>query len=72
MRLAIESGKLAPAATRVCIRCAKDAAMYHHPRGYDDAHALDVEPYCRSCHRLAHDAEWRAGLAQRWDKAEAA
>jgi hypothetical protein len=38
-----------------CVRCySQPATLYHHREGYDPAHELDVEPLCRSCHRLVH------------------
>jgi hypothetical protein len=34
--------------------CGGTARVYHHPRGYEADHQLDVEPLCRLCHRRRH------------------
>ena len=37
-----------------CLQCSQPAAHYHHHKGYDSGHQLDVIPMCWSCHRLVH------------------
>lgn len=49
----IRQGRIPKASTLTC-SCGKPAAHYHHPRGYDDAHALDVVPLCHGCHMRLH------------------
>jgi hypothetical protein len=46
-----------PAARDVrCADCGGWARIYHHARGYDPAHHLDVVPLCGRCHTRGHDA----------------
>jgi hypothetical protein len=39
-----------------CESCNKSGRLIeaHHWKGYDDAHQLDVQWLCRSCHKYAH------------------
>mgnify|MGYP001613684292 CR=1 FL=1 len=51
VRHAVRTGRL----VRVpCIECGEPKVQAHHPRGYDDAHALDVEWLCGAHHRVRH------------------
>lgn len=50
VRDAIRRGILPKAKTQICIDCSKPAKAYDHPRGYERAHYLDVEPVCFICH----------------------
>lgn len=38
-----------------CADCGGGARCYHHPRGYDPEHHLDVVPLCGRCHTRRHD-----------------
>lgn len=49
-RYAVSTGRIPKASTLPCIRCGKPAQEYHHHRGYDAAHRLDVVPVCKTCH----------------------
>jgi len=51
---AIEAGKMARPDTRLCHSCTKPAQEYHHWRGYDPEHYLDVVPVCKKCHKKIH------------------
>lgn len=51
---AVRRGGLPAPRQVACVGCGQPAAAYHHPRGYDEAHALDVEPLCPGCHRARH------------------
>lgn len=54
---AVVRGDLPPAATMVCAICDQaQAAHWHHPNGYEEAHWLDIEPVCRLCHEKEHHA----------------
>lgn len=48
---AIEKGKLPKASTQKCARCGDQAREYHHHKGYEPEHWLDIEPVCARCHR---------------------
>jgi hypothetical protein len=52
IRRAIKMGRLAPAKKCLCSTpdCNRQAAHYHHHKGYDKAHRLDVVPLCGFCH----------------------
>lgn len=50
--LAVRAGKVPSAQTLVCVRCGKQAKDYHHHKGYDKEHWLDVVPACRPCHAI--------------------
>ncbi len=48
---AINLGHIPRARVFQCSICAQSQARdYHHHRGYDEAHMLDVIPVCRQCH----------------------
>lgn len=51
---AIRQGQLPAVKECQCTKCGKQAAEYHHHRGYEPEHYLDVIPLCKSCHRLEH------------------
>ena len=53
---AIEYGRLQPARTYMCYYCDSQATSYHHIRGYDKAHHVDVIAMCRICHEHIHRA----------------
>jgi len=60
-RRALKSGQLLPA--KACELCNKVCrTVGHHWRGYEDAHALDVQWLCISCHNRVHSARL-GGLA---------
>lgn len=46
---AIKSGKLLEPTSLQC-SCGKQAAQYHHHKGYAPEHRLDVIPLCIKCH----------------------
>jgi len=48
---AIAAGKIDFAKNHKCTYCEKPAEQYHHP---DYSKPLNVEPVCRSCHRILH------------------
>ena len=47
---AVKVGKLAHISTLKCFNCLSPATAYHHHKGYDKEHWLDVVPICRMCH----------------------
>ena len=47
---AIRVGKLPRPDTLKCHYCPKKAKEYHHHKGYEPEHWLDVLPVCRKCH----------------------
>lgn len=47
---AVEKGILPPAKTQVCTVCGDSAMEYHHHKGYEPKHCLDVVPLCTACH----------------------
>lgn len=47
---ATQSGKMPPAKDLDCTECGGQAQEYHHHKGYDDEHWLDVIPVCKKCH----------------------
>jgi len=49
---AIKNGTLKPAKTLKCVRCGKQAKHWHHHKGYDKKHWLDVIPVCVPCHGI--------------------
>lgn len=51
---AIRNGKLPPVKTLACSFCPKQASHYHHYKGYDKEHWLDVVPVCSECHNKIH------------------
>ena len=46
--------KLLPALSFKCTYCPEQATQYHHHKGYNKKHWLDVVPSCRSCDRKIH------------------
>jgi len=55
---AIIHGRLPRVKTLKCTDCGeKQAVQYDHYLGYEEDHALDVQPVCGSCH-------WRRGFAR--------
>lgn len=50
VRKAIKQGKLLHPSYLSCVICPNQAAEYHHHRGYDIEHHLDVIPVCYDCH----------------------
>jgi len=47
---AVQAGKLPRANTMPCYYCPTQAEQYHHYKGYEPEHRLDVVPICRKCH----------------------
>lgn len=62
---AVTAKRIPPARDCTCVGCGAPAREYHHHRGYDKAHALDVVALCIKCHRQIHAADRRAEIAQR-------
>jgi hypothetical protein len=55
VRLAVAKGRLANPKLSVCALCKNQmAVMYHHYKGYDLEHQLDVIPVCRKCDKKDH------------------
>ena len=54
VRYAIKRGRLARPTSLPCLDCGSLAAQYHHHRGYERDHWLDVVAVCISCHRKRH------------------
>lgn len=74
---AVHDGELRPASAFDCAHCGRGARDYHHHKGYEPEHWLDVIPLCKPCHQEVHRPAWSAmakddpGLsksvvAQRW------
>lgn len=53
VRTAVRGGDL-PKVTSLFCKCGEPAKHYHHSKGYETEHWLEVEPLCRSCHKLEH------------------
>ena len=51
---AIHAGKLPRPDSLPCHYCPAQAQEYHHYRGYEPEHWLDVIPLCRICHANIH------------------
>jgi hypothetical protein len=51
---AVKTGTLPPAKSVRCIDCEREAAQYHHHRGYAPEHRTDVVALCRPCHLKRH------------------
>jgi hypothetical protein len=50
---AVKTGKLPAVQSQKCSVCKnKQAQEYHHHRGYDKEHWLDVIPVCSKCHKI--------------------
>ena len=47
---AIQAGKMLKATTNLCHYCPKPAQQYHHWKGYEPEHWLDVVSVCTDCH----------------------
>lgn len=47
---AIATGKIPPASSLQC-SCGNPAKEYHHHKGYEPEHQLDVIPVCKKCHK---------------------
>lgn len=54
VRTAIRRGQLPDPRKITCVDCAGKAAQYHHDKGYEKKHWLDVIPVCLSCHQKRH------------------
>ncbi|MEE9354756.1 MAG: hypothetical protein V3U75_04125 [Methylococcaceae bacterium] len=50
---AIKDGRLPPPKSLNC-SCNEPAQEYHHHKGYEPKHWLDVVPVCVKCHKIAH------------------
>lgn len=57
VNLAVRRGEMPHIKTQKCSQCEKQARHYHHDKGYDIEHWLDVIPVCARCHRLIHMRE---------------
>ena len=51
---AIRAGRLPRPDTLLCHYCSKPAQEYHHWKGYEPEHWLDVVPVCIECHTKEH------------------
>jgi len=51
---AVRVGRLPRANTQCCHYCPNPARHYHHWRGYEPEHWMDVLPVCVGCHRKEH------------------
>lgn len=51
---AVAAGRLPRPDTLLCSYCPKPAQQYHHHKGYELEHWLDVVPVCLECHRTIH------------------
>jgi len=51
---AIKCGKLPRPDTLHCSYCPNQAKLYHHHKGYEPKHWLDVIPVCIKCHTKIH------------------
>jgi hypothetical protein len=49
----IKTGRLLPIRFRDCFQCGEPAMQYHHHRGYEKPHHIDVIPLCHACHGIA-------------------
>lgn len=49
---AVAKQKIPKVSTLQCINCGSQASQYHHHKGYDEKHWLDVVPMCIPCHSL--------------------
>ena len=56
VRSAVEKGLLPKVSEQKCSYCDNQAKHYHHPRGYDSTHHLDVIQLCVACHNHSHTA----------------
>lgn len=54
VQLAVMSKTISPIKACICMQCGKPAQHYHHWKGYEPAHWLDVIPLCAKCHRKVH------------------
>jgi hypothetical protein len=50
VRAAKGRGDIKPASQQPCTHCGRKAAGYHHHKGYEPKHHLDVIPLCKPCH----------------------
>jgi len=54
VRDAIKAGKLPRPNTLQCHYCPEKGKHYHHHKGYEPEHFLDVVAVCKKCHRKLH------------------
>lgn len=54
VQYAIRTGRLPHISQVKCKQCGEQATEYHHFKGYESQHRLDVIPLCDSCHTKAH------------------
>jgi hypothetical protein len=50
---AVSAGRL-PRPDSIQCSCGEQAVQYHHYKGYEPDHWLDVVPVCRKCHAILH------------------
>ncbi len=62
---AVQTGLLPPATSMPCAGCGRPARGYHHPRGYDADHRLEVVALCGRCHRQRHPTRPGHGVNRR-------
>ena len=48
---AVARNKIPKVTSCICQSCGSKAENYHHHKGYDIEHWLDVVPLCRKCHK---------------------
>lgn len=53
VRHMVYTGKIPAARELACAKCNNKANEYHHHKGYERPHHVDVIPLCRPCHRKA-------------------
>jgi hypothetical protein len=54
VQYAVRTGKLTRVTERRCLDCGVRAQQYHHHRGYQKEHLLNVVPLCTRCHGKRH------------------
>ena len=54
IRKEIKKDRIPKSSECLCHICKKQAHHYHHYKGYEHQHMLDVIPLCRQCHANAH------------------
>ena len=67
---AVANGKLPHISTLLCHCCFGQAQQYHHHRGYEPKHRLDVVSICTKCHKKIHQKKAERHDFAPKDKAE--
>lgn len=47
----VKHGRMPRASSLLCYSCGRQAAHWHHHKGYDFEHRYDVLPLCIACHK---------------------